>query len=98
MDKSVVTRRNVLAAAGAAGLAALGTQAVAADAGAGGNSPLEGEKMKERQERPTKQWRWIVRLTPSDVINWVNTQPSQGAGEFEVANRADGKIDVYYYM
>jgi len=45
-----------------------------------------------------KQWRTLVEPNPQAAVNFLNLAPAQGAGEAFASNRADGRVDVYYYL
>jgi hypothetical protein len=45
-----------------------------------------------------KIWRVTTSANPAAAANFLNLNPAQGAGEASLTNRADGRVDVYYYM
>jgi hypothetical protein len=47
---------------------------------------------------PVKTWHHIVEATPDDVVTFLNLPPAQIAGEAFASNRADGQIDLYYFL
>jgi hypothetical protein len=44
-----------------------------------------------------KMWHHDIKRDPYAAINWLNTWPTQVAGEAFVANRPDGEVDVYWF-
>jgi hypothetical protein len=45
-----------------------------------------------------KQWRHFVEPNAQAAADFLNLAPAQGAGEACIASRADGRVDVYYYL
>ncbi|MEV8634079.1 hypothetical protein AB0395_20710 [Streptosporangium sp. NPDC051023] len=45
-----------------------------------------------------KIWRQTVQANPAAAVAFVNSAPAQVAGEAVFSNRADGKVDVYYFL
>jgi hypothetical protein len=45
-----------------------------------------------------KIWRVTTVATASAAANFLNLPPAQGAGEASLSNRADGKVDVYFFL
>ena len=43
-------------------------------------------------------WHTIVMQTPEDAVNFLNEPPAQVAGQAFASNRADGQVDVYYFL
>jgi hypothetical protein len=46
----------------------------------------------------TRTWNHVVEPDATTAANFLNLNPAQGAGEACVANRSDGKVDVYYFL
>jgi hypothetical protein len=46
----------------------------------------------------TAQWLYHLAANPSAAIAWVNRAPAQTAGQAAFSNRADGQVDVYYFL
>jgi hypothetical protein len=44
------------------------------------------------------RWFHSVVDDPKKVESFLNTNPAQGPGEASVTNRADGKVDVYWFV
>lgn len=47
---------------------------------------------------PTKIWRHVVEPDAQSAADFLNLPPAQVAGEGMVSNRADGNVDVYYFL
>jgi hypothetical protein len=47
---------------------------------------------------PAKVWNHLVEPNPQAAANFLNLPPAQVAGEGMVSNRADGNVDVYYFL
>lgn len=45
-----------------------------------------------------KIWRVTIAATPAAAANFLNLAPAQGAGEASLSNRADGRVDVYFFL
>jgi hypothetical protein len=45
-----------------------------------------------------KIWRIVTVANPSAAVNFLNLAPAQGAGEASLTNRADGRVDVYFFL
>ncbi len=45
-----------------------------------------------------KTWHVIVEPNPTAAVNFLNLAPAQQAGEAFASNRADGQVDVYYFL
>jgi hypothetical protein len=45
-----------------------------------------------------KVWRHTTRATAEEAAAFLNESPAQVAGEACLANRADGTVDVYFFM
>lgn len=43
-------------------------------------------------------WKYGVFSDPNQVAHFLNLDPPQGAGGASVTNRADGRIDLYWYV
>ncbi len=100
MDRKSVTRRTVLASAGAVGLAVLGSQAAGQEQEIA--EIVKGDfaafKNKLREAVATKTWRYTRVANPQAAATFVNATPAQVAGEISITNRADGSVDVYFFM
>jgi hypothetical protein len=46
----------------------------------------------------TKIWPHVVEPDATAAANFLNLNPPQGAGEASLTNRADGTVDVYYFL
>ncbi|HZI74388.1 MAG TPA: hypothetical protein VFD73_10255 [Gemmatimonadales bacterium] len=46
----------------------------------------------------TKIWRHVVEPNAQAAADFLNLAPAQVAGEGMVSNRADGTVDVYYFL
>jgi hypothetical protein len=46
----------------------------------------------------TKIWRHVVEPDAQSAADFLNLPPAQVAGEGMVSNRADGSVDVYYFL
>ena len=46
----------------------------------------------------TKIWRTVVEPDAQSAADFLNIPPAQVAGEGMVSNRADGNVDVYYFL
>lgn len=44
------------------------------------------------------RWFHSVVDDPKKVESFLNTNPAQGPGEASMTNRADGKVDVYWFV
>ena len=47
---------------------------------------------------PTKIWNHVVEPNAQAAADFLNLPPAQVAGEGMVSNRADGNVDVYYFL
>lgn len=47
---------------------------------------------------PTKIWRHLVEPNPTAAVNFLNLPTAQVAGEAFASNRADGQVDLYYFL
>jgi len=47
---------------------------------------------------PTKIWNHVVEPDAQSAADFLNLPPAQVAGEGMVSNRADGNVDVYYFL
>jgi hypothetical protein len=62
------------------------------------------EALADKRERVAAQpaivqtWHTIVMQTPEDAVNFLNEPPAQVAGQAFASNRADGQVDVYYFL
>jgi hypothetical protein len=45
-----------------------------------------------------KTWHVIVEPNPTAAVNFLNLAPAQVAGEAFASNRADGQVDLYYFL
>jgi hypothetical protein len=45
-----------------------------------------------------KIWNYTVAPDGQAAADFLNLSPAQGAGEGMVSNRADGSVDVYYFL
>jgi hypothetical protein len=45
-----------------------------------------------------KIWNHVVEPDAQSAADFLNAFPPQGAGEGMVSNRADGNVDVYYFL
>jgi hypothetical protein len=45
-----------------------------------------------------KIWNYTVASDGQAAADFLNAFPPQGAGEAMVSNRADGSVDVYYFL
>lgn len=43
-------------------------------------------------------WHTVIEATPEDAVNFLNLPPAQVAGQAFASNRADGRVDVYYFL
>lgn len=90
-----ISRRGAVAATLAAGVAMLGATS-AVQAGIHQDAAAD-EKMKIRAA--VKRWYNVgPKNTLADVVNYVNANPAQGAGEIVVLPRTDGKFDLLIYI
>jgi hypothetical protein len=46
----------------------------------------------------TKTWHVTTVANAGAAASFLNLAPAQGAGEAFASNRADGRVDVYYFM
>ncbi len=46
----------------------------------------------------TKTWRHVIEPNATAAANFLNLTPAQGAGEASLSNRADGSVDVYFFL
>jgi hypothetical protein len=46
----------------------------------------------------TKIWRHVIEPDAQSAADFLNLPPAQIAGEGMVSNRADGSVDVYYFL
>ena len=59
----------------------------------------EAAAQKQRAARiAAKIWNHVVEPDPDAAVTFVNLDPAQGAGEVSMTNRADGAVDVYYFL
>lgn len=47
---------------------------------------------------PGAIWNYTIASDPVAAADFVNLAPPQGAGEACFTNRADGQVDVYYFL
>jgi hypothetical protein len=47
---------------------------------------------------PTKIWNYTVAPDAQSAADFLNVPPAQSAGEGMISNRADGSVDVYYFL
>jgi hypothetical protein len=47
---------------------------------------------------PGAVWRQVIEPDPGAAVNFVNLSPAQQAGEVSMTNRADGQVDVYFFL
>ena len=52
----------------------------------------------QQQAPPGAIWHTIIEPSPIDAVNFLNTLPGQGAGEAFASNRADGRVDLYFFL
>ena len=45
-----------------------------------------------------KTWHVLVEPNPTAAVNFLNLPPAQVAGEAFASNRADGHVDLYYFL
>ncbi|HEX6699125.1 MAG TPA: hypothetical protein VF101_00180 [Gaiellaceae bacterium] len=45
-----------------------------------------------------KIWRVTTQPNAAAAANFLNLNPAQGAGEAFASNRADGRVDVYFFL
>jgi hypothetical protein len=45
-----------------------------------------------------KTWHVITVGDAQSAADFLNIPPEQGAGEASLSNRADGSVDVYYFL
>ena len=50
------------------------------------------------QAGPGATWHWAIAPNQAVALDFVNANPPQGSGEACFTNRADGQVDVYYFM
>jgi hypothetical protein len=43
-------------------------------------------------------WHATVEPTPEAAVQFLNEAPAQVAGQAFASNRADGQVDVYYFL
>ena len=43
-------------------------------------------------------WHTVIEPTPEAAVNFLNRPPAQVAGQAFASNRADGQVDVYYFL
>ncbi|MEV7011248.1 hypothetical protein [Streptosporangium sp. NPDC051022] len=53
---------------------------------------------KESLAAAPKIWRYVLQPNPAAAVAFVNRAPAQVAGEAVFTNRADGQVDVYYFL
>ncbi|MFD0885107.1 hypothetical protein ACFQ08_11185 [Streptosporangium algeriense] len=53
---------------------------------------------KESLAAAPKIWRHTIQANPAAAVAFVNRSPAQQAGEAVFSNRADGRVDVYYFL
>jgi hypothetical protein len=46
----------------------------------------------------TKSWRYRVAPNAQSAADFLNQSPAQVVGEAMISNRADGRVDVYYFL
>lgn len=51
-----------------------------------------------RVTAPVKTWHHVQEPDPQAAVDFVNLAPAQVAGEVSMTNRADGSVDVYYFL
>jgi hypothetical protein len=56
------------------------------------------ERLVDEPSLGSPRWFHSVVDDPKKVENFLNTNPAQGPGEASVTNRADGKVDVYWFV
>jgi hypothetical protein len=63
-------------------------------------SEAEAKQMKRDQAAAgaIKKWQFIARSTPQAARDFVNSPPSQGAGEAVFINLPNGHVGVFYYI
>ena len=60
--------------------------------------------LADKRERMAAQpaivqtWHTAVLPTPEDAVDFLNEPPAQVAGQAFASNRADGQVDVYYFL
>jgi len=60
---------------------------------------FKGARVQVQQQAPAgATWHTVIEPTPTDAVNFLNLPPAQGAGEAFASNRADGQVDVYYFL
>ena len=47
---------------------------------------------------PVKTWQYSIQPTAADAAAFLNIPPAQAAGEAFASNRADGQVDLYYFI
>jgi hypothetical protein len=45
-----------------------------------------------------KIWRHVIEANPDNAVDFLNRPIAQGAGEAFASNRADGQVDLYYFL
>jgi hypothetical protein len=56
------------------------------------------QKAAEAQAAAVKVWNVLVAADATQAVDFLNLAPAQGAGEAFASNRADGQVDVYYFL
>jgi hypothetical protein len=56
------------------------------------------EEVAIRLTAAVKTWHVLVEANPTDAVNFLNLPPAQVAGEAFASNRADGRVDLYYFL
>lgn len=56
------------------------------------------QEVAARLTAVVKTWHVLVEPTPAAAVNFLNLAPAQVAGEAFASNRADGRVDLYYFL
>jgi hypothetical protein len=56
------------------------------------------QETEVRLTAAVKTWHVLIEPNPTDAVNFLNLPPAQVAGEAFASNRADGRVDLYYFL
>jgi len=56
------------------------------------------QEMASRLTAAVKTWHVLTEPNPAAAVSFLNLPPAQVAGEAFASNRADGHVDLYYFL
>ncbi|WP_035838675.1 hypothetical protein [Kitasatospora azatica] len=61
-------------------------------------SIIEAPSLKNAISAITRTWHVLTFATVADAVHFLNLPPAQGPGEAVFSYRADGEVDLMYFL